>query len=478
MELLHWHDSFSVGIRIIDDQHQQLFLLVNELIQAVNDHQEGKVLDGILQSVLAYTHVHFKTEEELFSIHPRYAAHCAVHRQFAGHVRDISFHLAGNKEEAASRLLRDLIKWLRNHILKMDILFFSELGYRPRETQEDFEARLRILTHKEKVLVVDDSSFQREMIKKYLEMEGFAVLEAAGGSAALTLIEKTPDLHLVITDISMPGMSGYDLIDAIRDRTHLSIYLIVISALTDTEAPIKSLSLGANDFMTKPIRLRELLLRLRNGSHFIRLASQDELIFSMAQLADHRSPETGRHLDRVQRFTRLLGRQLIRSASESGMTESIAADIARFSPLHDIGKVAIPDHILNKRGKLTPEEFALMKEHARIGGELISTILRKTASRSLRLAFELTMYHHERWDGSGYPIGLVGTDIPIAARIMALADVYDALTSERVYKRAFTREEARTVIVNSAGSHLDPMLVTAFEAVEAQFHHLREQLRD
>jgi len=160
------------------------------------------------------------------------------------------------------------------------------------------------------------------------------------------------------------------------------------------------------------------------------------------------------------------------------MTESIASDIARFSPLHDIGKVAIPDGILNKPGKLTQEEFKMMKDHTRIGGDLISTILRKTASKSLLLAFELTMYHHEKWDGSGYPVGLTGNDIPISARIMALADVYDALTSDRVYKKALSREEARSIITSSAGSHFDPVLVGTFERLEDKFHQLREELHD
>ena len=160
------------------------------------------------------------------------------------------------------------------------------------------------------------------------------------------------------------------------------------------------------------------------------------------------------------------------------MTENIAQYISRYSPLHDIGKVAIPDHVLKKQGKLSQEEFELMKDHAKIGGDLISTILRKTSSKSLRIAFELTMYHHEKWDGSGYPVGLVGKDIPIAARIMALADVYDALTSDRIYKKAFTRDEARSIIVSSSGIHFDPVLVATFEILEDKFHKLREELRD
>lgn len=210
----------------------------------------------------------------------------------------------------------------------------------------------------------------------------------------------------------------------------------------------------------------------------LQIKSQDELIFSMAKLADCRSPETGNHLDRVRKFTRLLGRQLVKTRPELGMTESIVAEISRFSPLHDIGKVAIADGILNKPGKLTPDEFAIMKEHARIGGELIRTIYHKTGSRSLRLAYELTMHHYEKWDGSGYPLGLVGKDIPIAARIMALVDVYGALTSERVYKRAFSREEAHAILLESSGRHFDPVMVEAFEGVEDSFHQLRMELQD
>lgn len=478
MELMHWHDSFSVGVRLIDEQHQQLFTLINELIVAVDTHQQDEVLDRILQAVLVYAEMHFKTEEELFKIHPQFEAHYTVHRKFARNISKLAADLTKNKTDVATILLNELTDWLQNHILKTDIAFFSELGYRPRESREDVEERLQLLTHKVKVLIVDDSPVQRLLLRKNLEAADFAVLEAANGAEAMKIFESTFDLHLVITDINMPGMGGFDLIKTIRDNQLPSVYIIVITVSADQESLVKSFHLGANDFLTKPIFHQELHLRLRNGMNLLRLESQDELIFAMAKLADRRSPETGKHLERVRNFTRLLGRQLIKSYPELGMTENIAADIARFSPLHDIGKVAIADNILNKQGKLTEEEFALMKEHAKIGGDLISTILHKTASRSLRLAFELTMYHHEKWDGSGYPTGLSGKDIPIAARIMAVADVYDALTSARVYKKALSREETRSIIVNAAGSHFDPVLVATFEHLEDEFHRVREELRD
>ena len=477
MEIMNWHDSFSVGVHLIDDQHQQLFTLINELIIAVNTQQQGHVLDRILQSVLDYTEMHFKTEEELLKIHPNFNEHHAIHEKFSASMGKLK-NDADSTADAASILLGKLSDWLQNHILKTDIAFFSELGYRPRETKEDVEERLELLTHKVKVLVVEDSPSQRLLLRSNLETAGFEVMEASDGAEALRLLESTYDLHLMITDIYMPIMDGHSLIKAIRDQQLPSIYIIAITASKDQESLVKTFNIGANDYLTKPIFHQELYLRLRNGMNLLRLESQDELIFSMAKLADCRSPETGKHLDRVQNFTRLLGRQLIKSYPELGMTESIAADISRVSPLHDIGKVAIADGILNKPGKLTPEEFTLMKEHAKIGGDLISAILRKTASRSLRLAFELTMYHHEKWDGTGYPIGLSGQDIPIAARIMAMADVYDALTSERVYKKAFSHEEAKSIIVNAAGSHFDPILVATFALVEDKFNQLREELRD
>lgn len=475
---MHWHDTFSVGVRIIDDQHQQLFTLVNELIIAVNTQQQDEVLDRILHAVLAYTEMHFRTEEELLKIHQQFKAHCDLHQQFTENVSELTVEFANDKTAAATRLLNNLTDWLQNHILKTDIAFFSEIGYRPRETRADVAERLHLLTHQMKVLIAEDSPSQRLQLRHNLETAGFEVLEADNGGEALKIFETTSDLHLVITDISMPVMDGYDLLRAIRRKQSSSVYVIMVTASKDRESLVKSFHLGANDFLTKPIFPQELLLRLRNGMHLHRLENQDELIFSMAKLADCRSPETGRHLERVRNFTRLLGRQLKKSYPDLGMTESVAADIARFSPLHDIGKVAIADNILKKQGKFTAEEFGLMKEHAKIGGDLIGTILRKNGSRSLRLAFELTMYHHEKWDGTGYPMGLSGRDIPIAARIMALADVYDALTSDRVYKKALSREEARSIIVSSEGSHFDPSLVAVFEILEDKFHQLREELHD
>lgn len=418
MEPIHWHDSFSVGVQKIDAQHRKLFALVNELIHAFNINQQGKIFDAILQAVLAYTQTHFRTEEELFKIHPKYQEHIVFHQRLIDQMLILGRDLHNNKADAANALLAYLTQWLQGHILNTDIIYFAELGYRRRETREDFEERLKLLTHKEQILIVEDSSVELRILRENLERDGFGVLEASNGAEALQLLEEHFDIHLVLTDISMPVMDGFELIQTIRDNQSLEVYLIVLTESMDKESLVRAFSLGANDFLTKPVFHPELSLRIRNGLSMLQIKSQDELIFSMAQLADCRSPETGNHLDRVRKFTRLLGRQLIKTCPELGMTESIAAEISRFSPLHDIGKVAIADGILNKPGKLTPDEFMIMKEHARIGGELIQKIYRKTGSRSLRLAYELTMHHHEKWNGTGYPLGLVGKNIPIAARII------------------------------------------------------------
>jgi response regulator RpfG family c-di-GMP phosphodiesterase len=198
----------------------------------------------------------------------------------------------------------------------------------------------------------------------------------------------------------------------------------------------------------------------------------------MAKLSDYRSNETGLHLERVQQYTLEIGEYLAQYYPEKGISMQMANEISRVSPLHDIGKVGISDNILTKPGKLTSEEFEVMKEHAKIGGDLISDIYLKTGSPSLRIAFELTMYHHEKWDGTGYPAGLSGTGIPFAARIMALADVYDALTTHRVYKEAFSHEKAKQIIIEGKAKHFDPDLVDIFLALEDKFIKLKKSLSD
>nr|WP_320131876.1 bacteriohemerythrin [uncultured Holophaga sp.] len=478
MELMHWHDSYSVGVKLVDDHHRRLFVLINELILAAESRQGGQSIQSVFDAVVDYARMHFRVEEALFREDPEAEGHGEEHRAFESFMTSFSAEQSLEAAGELARLLRYLSSWLRNHILETDMATFSRLGYRPRETWEAFVERLRLLTLKPTVLLAEDSLLDRLFLRRCLESEGYSVLEASGGREALALAESSHDLHLVVTDLSMTEGSGFDLIQGIRARNLNSVYILVVTEATDKETLVRAFHLGANDYLTKPIYPEELKLRVRNGMNLIRLESQDELIFAMANLVDCRSPETGRHLERVQNYCRLLAQELLATHPTWGLTEGMVHEIGRYSPLHDIGKVAVADAILNKPGRLSAEEFEAMKEHARVGGELIGRILRKTGSRSLSLAYDLTMHHHERWDGQGYPDGLKGEQIPMAARIMALADVYDALTCDRVYRPAMPHAAARELVLQGRGTQFDPQVVDAFLAHEGRFEEICRQLRD
>ncbi|WP_231714527.1 HD-GYP domain-containing protein [Desulfonema ishimotonii] len=329
-----------------------------------------------------------------------------------------------------------------------------------------------------KILVIDDDTIQRLILRTPLEMDGYEVLEAENGIEALKQLSENPDIRFLVTDLMMPEMDGFKLIDAVRKRAVRYTYIIVMTSMEDRSSLLQALSLGADDYLTKPIMPEELKLRLRSGMRLLKLEGQDELIFSMAKMAEFRSEETGFHLERVYHYCRILARDFAVHYPEYELTPGIADEIATVSPLHDIGKVAIPDHILHKPGRLTPDEWGIMKTHAAIGGNLIREIYDRTGSPWLRFAYEIAMYHHERWDGKGYPGGLAAEDIPVPARIMMLADVYDALTSERCYKPAFSHEKARAILLEENGSHFDPRLIDGFLRQEEQWLAVRNRFQD
>lgn len=329
-----------------------------------------------------------------------------------------------------------------------------------------------------KVLVVDDDKAQRLILKFNLEEAGYRVIEAENGRQALNVLSENPDIRILITDLAMPLMNGYDMIREIREREIRYTYIIMLTSMEDRESLLKALYLGADDYLTKPVFPDELKLRVQSGSRLLKLESQEELVFSLAKLAEFRSDETGYHLERVQQYMRILSQETIRNHPKLKLNLNIAEEFARVSPLHDIGKVAIPDNILHKPGRLTKDEFEIMKTHASIGGKLIKEIYDKTKSAYLLFAYEIAMYHHEKWNGSGYPEGLSGDNIPLSARIMALADVYDALTSNRCYKTAFTHEQAKTMIIAEKGKHFDPRLIDSFLKLENQIIEIKNMYQD
>ena len=328
----------------------------------------------------------------------------------------------------------------------------------------------------QKILVVEDSLSQRMMISRHLRNWEYEVLEAADGVEAFTAFRQQSPA-IIITDLDMPEMNGFQLIEEIRRKEIARTYIIVLSASDDKSSVVSALALGADDYLVKPYHPDELRVRLTGAERVLRLQNQELLIFAMAQMVDTRSPETGAHLDRVQYFSRRIAEELA-AEGDPLVTASWIAQLFSLSPLHDIGKIGIPDAILNKPGRLTPEEFVIMKEHVTIGASIFSRIYERTRYAPFGFAIDIIRCHHEKWDGSGYPDGLAGESIPLCGRIVALADVYDAISSKRVYKPSFPREQCWDIINRGRGSHFDPRLVDIFNRNEDYFWNIVEELRD
>ncbi|RII31172.1 MAG: two-component system response regulator [Geobacter sp.] len=358
------------------------------------------------------------------------------------------------------------------------------------------------------VLIVDDSRAVRTFVRELLEQAGYAVIEANDGIAGLEAIAtRKPDV--VLLDIEMPNKTGLEVL-AELDVTNRLFSVILFTTLSSLDAIVDGLERGADDYIVKPFKKAEFLARL---SAAIRIARNKRLlfeaqmtaertieqmrqmqsilsdqklierkiretsearnatIFAMAKLAESRDDDTGGHLERVREYCRQLAEDL---RSHSPYSDHITAEfidcIQHAAPLHDIGKVAIPDSILQKPGKLTSEEFEKMKSHTVLGADNLQLVFNTyPGNMFIGMGIEIALYHHERWDGSGYPDGLVGKNIPLSARIMALADVYDALRSDRCYRKGLTHDQVRNIILEGNGKHFDPEVVMAFLRIEGIF---------
>ncbi|MEI6873754.1 MAG: HD domain-containing phosphohydrolase [Spirochaetota bacterium] len=350
------------------------------------------------------------------------------------------------------------------------------------------------------VMVVDDTPANLKLLEQMLQKRGHRVLAFPRGALVLgAAVRNPPDLFLL--DITMPGMDGFELCRRLKEEETLrDIPVIFISALNETADKVKAFSMGGVDFVSKPfqheevdarvqthLRLRKLQAELKTHNlHLEALVrekvrevsdSQMATIYALSQLAESRDDETGRHVESTQGYCEMLARRLLGKPRFSGtIAEAWVDAIHKASSLHDIGKVGIPDSILLKPGRLSPEEFEIMKTHVSIGADTLETAYRKYPRNTfLRMGMDIARSHHEKWDGSGYPGGLSGELIPLSARVMAVADVYDALRAKRSYKEPFSHEKSVQIIVEGSGKHFDPAVVEAFAELEGDFARVAGQ---
>jgi len=358
---------------------------------------------------------------------------------------------------------------------------------------------------RKRILIVDDDQLNQEIMREVLE-EDYEIATAATGEEGLPRMKDFgPDL--VLLDIMMPGIDGYEMCRQIKATPHGELTLVaLVSGRASTKERLQGFKAGADDYIVKPFDHEELaakvkiLFRLRGAlielaranaeiqvynSELERLVrektvetveTRDVTVFALAKLAESRDPETGEHLERMRSYSQILAEELAETGPYTGaIDETFLTDLHMSSPLHDIGKVGIPDAILLKPGRLSATEFEIMQRHALIGAVALREAAGHTKSGGfLNMAVEIAGGHHERFDGSGYPNALSGVDIPLAARIVALADVYDALTSVRVYKSAFDPVVTQSMIENEAGKHFDPAIVDAFRARLGDFLEIRK----
>jgi len=352
------------------------------------------------------------------------------------------------------------------------------------------------------VLIVEDSAIIRRLIRDQVKKLGYEALEAENGQEALDCMEETlPDC--VILDLMMPVMSGPELLEKMQASETLKVVpVIVVTALSDMDKIVYCIEHGAADYMQKPFRAQILRARLascieRKKLHDREMELQHQLeervkrqvkqitaaqmstIFAMCRLAESRDVDTGKHVERVGEICYLLARALEANPDpdEAAPPSDFAENIRTAAPLHDIGKVAVSDSILQKPGKLTPEEFEIMKTHTTVGHTLLADVDNShPGNMFINMGKEIALYHHEKWDGKGYPVGLSERNIPIAARIMALADVYDALTHQRCYKPAMSHQEAMEIILEGKGTHFDPYLVDLFQKHEEDIIRVSQEL--
>jgi putative two-component system response regulator len=353
----------------------------------------------------------------------------------------------------------------------------------------------------ERILIVDDEPGIRNLLVAHLAALRLDCRTARDGFEALALAAEEPRPSLVLSDIEMPGMSGFELLQKLKELDQ-NLQVVMISGLHDLDVVRRCLREGAYDYIVKPFEAEDLLNTVERALERARLIRQNEeyrgnlermvaeqtmeirqtrdiALLTLAKLAESRDNATGQHLERMSAYSRHLAEHLAAGPCRGQLAEDFVAHLYKSSPLHDIGKVGIPDSILRKPGPLDDGEREVMRTHPRIGGDTLRKVIEQFRSNTfLTMGMEIAYHHHERWDGAGYPHRLAGEHIPLAARIVAVADAYDAITSERPYKLGYDHEEAVRRIAVDRGRHFDPMLVDAFLDCQSEFDEIRRRFLD
>ena len=342
------------------------------------------------------------------------------------------------------------------------------------------------MSEKEKILIADDSAMNRAILTEMLG-DGYEILEAENGRQAVSIMQTNVDIDLLLLDIMMPEMDGFDVL-AMMNKYHWidDIPVIMISAENASSYVERAYDLGATDYISRPFdmaivrrRVINTLMLYAKQKRLVRLVaeqvyekekSNSTMINILSHIVEFRNGESGLHVLHIQTATGILLRTLVRKNDKYNLNAADISLISTASALHDIGKINIPASILNKPGKLTKEEFDTMKTHTTTGAEIFDKLPFQQESPLVKTAYAICRWHHERWDGRGYPDGLKGEDIPIAAQVVAMADVYDALTSERCYKKAFGHDKAMEMILNGECGQFNPLLLECLTDAGARLH--------
>lgn len=347
------------------------------------------------------------------------------------------------------------------------------------------------------ILVVDDEDRNLRLMEAVLLPLGYTVSFARNGEEALAKVHEAL-VDVILLDIMMPGLDGFEVARLLKsdDRTKI-IPIVMVTALQEVEDRIRALEAGADDFLTKPADRTEIrarvasLVKVKAYNDYMRNYSREletevarrtkdlrlaferikavslEALYRLTRAAEYKDEDTGSHIQRMSHYSAAIAKTM-------GLNDRTVEYILYAAPMHDVGKIGIPDRILLKPGKLTDEEWIIMKQHTTIGGR----ILEGSKAGYIRLGEIVALTHHEKWDGSGYPLGLKGTKIPLVGRIVAIADVFDALMSKRPYKEAFSLEKSYEILRAGRGSHFDPDVVDAFFAAEKELDRIRQEFQD